>query len=171
MDSICERKHTVLIVDDEPAIIDGIRRSLRREPYEILGATSAREAFGILRTIGIDVLVVDKQMPRINGVQLLTAIRNMYPEMRRIMLSGTLSMESAVRAVNMGRIERFLIKPCNEVELAIAIRDCLSSVEGETNEAFFKNNSRLEDLMLDDTFSGVAKVKRDSQGRVLIDEE
>ena len=117
---------TVLFVDDEPNILDGILRSVRHEPYRSLTATSGEQALTLLGKTPVDVVVSDEQMPGMGGLELLTTIHQQYPEIVNVMLSGQASIGTVVRALNHGQLFRFLIKPCSIDELCANIRQALS---------------------------------------------
>ncbi|MBN2375610.1 MAG: HDOD domain-containing protein [Sedimentisphaerales bacterium] len=119
----------VLLVDDEPNIVRGLRHTLRKENYEILCAGWAQEALEIMSHEPIDVVVSDEQMPSMPGSTMLAKIRQEYPQTIRILLTGQSSLEGAVRAVNQGDIYRFLQKPCNGLDLVITIRRALQYKE------------------------------------------
>jgi len=117
--------HAVLIVDDEPKIFQALRRALHREPYELLSAESGESALKLLSERPVDVIVADENMPNMRGSVLLARCKAQWPEMVRMMLTGDARLETVVAAVNKGEIFRFFIKPCNEAELIISIRDAL----------------------------------------------
>ena len=114
-------KKTVLLVDDEPAVIDGLLRSLRKEPYRLLSARSAADAMEIIRKEEIHVIVSDEEMPGMGGADLLAYVRQNYPTIIRIMLTGKASVTSAMKAIYDGWVYQYLHKPCNAVDLASAI--------------------------------------------------
>jgi len=118
-------EHAVLIVDDEPKIFQALRRALHREPYELLFAESGDAALQMLAERRVDVIVADENMPNMKGSVLLARCKQQWPEMVRMMLTGDARLETVVAAVNKGEIYRFFIKPCNEAELIISIRDAL----------------------------------------------
>jgi CheY-like chemotaxis protein len=102
----------VLLVDDEPNVIEGLTRRLRRD-YQIFSAQDGAQALRLLEQEGeMDVIVSDMRMPNMNGAQLLSEVRRWYPDMIRILLTGQADLESAIQAVNEGQIFRFLSKPC-----------------------------------------------------------
>jgi len=119
----------VLFVDDEPNITQSLKYILRKETYEVLSANSANEALGILGRGPVDVVVSDERMPGMSGTKLLSIIRQKYPHVVRIILTGNASLETAMAAINEGEIYRFLIKPCNGLDLAITIRQALQHKE------------------------------------------
>lgn len=117
--------HAVLIVDDEPKIYHALRRALHREPYDILYASGGEEALKLLSERPVDVVVADQNMPAMQGSVLLARIRQQYPDIVRMMLTGDARLETVMAAVNKGEIYRFFTKPCNEAELIISLRDAL----------------------------------------------
>lgn len=117
--------HTVLLVDDDENVLLGLVRVLRRQPYRILTARSAEEAQWIFKVHPIDVIVTDEQMPHQRGTELLAWVAQYFPEAVRIVLTGHPSVEAAISAINQAGVFQFFTKPCNEVELALAIRRAL----------------------------------------------
>lgn len=122
-------KPSVLFVDDDKNILDSIKRVLSKEDYKILTANSAKEALRIIDKTEVRVIITDECMPCISGSSLLSMIRQKYPNIVRIMLTGNANVEIAIRAINEGEIYRFFTKPCNHAELAIAIRDAINQQE------------------------------------------
>lgn len=112
------RKPSVLFVDDEPRILDGIRRSLRgrRQEWDIEFRTSGAEALAVLAESPYDVVVSDMRMPGMDGAELLTQVSRHHPATARVVLSGHTEQEAAVRASVVGH--RFLNKPCDADALA-----------------------------------------------------
>ncbi len=115
----------VLLVDDDPNLLRGICRALRGQPFRILTARSADEAFAVVKSHPIGVVVTDERMPGKSGTELLAWIAQQCPEIVRIVLTGHTTPETTMRAINEGRVFRFFSKPCNPVELAMAISDGL----------------------------------------------
>ncbi len=118
-------KKRVLIVDDEPQVIDGLKRALRKEPYEILWAYSGAEALEILVREEIDVLVSDEMMPGMSGSELLSRVRRMFPQTIRVMLTGRANVESAMSAIYDGWVYQYLHKPVNAADLASVLHNGL----------------------------------------------
>ena len=139
-------KPSVLFVDDQPRILDGLRRSLRgmRDKWEILFAGSGPEALERLSMSSVDVVISDLRMPGMDGAELLTEVASYAPRVVRIILSGQTDEEVALRLV--GTNHQFLSKPCdidtlvNTVNRALALRDLLH------NESLQSAVSSLNDL-------------------------
>jgi response regulator RpfG family c-di-GMP phosphodiesterase len=101
----------ILLVDDESAILDGLRRQLRRN-FTVHTATGGAEALQILEAEPITVVVSDMRMPEMDGATFLSRVRAYDADVVRILLTGQADTQSAIAAVNEARIYRFLTKPC-----------------------------------------------------------
>lgn len=115
----------VLLVDDDANVLRGLARILRNQPYQLYTARSGDEAMAILKSRNIDVIVSDEQMPGISGSDLLVWVSENCPEVMRIVLTGHPTVEAALRAINEGRVYHFFTKPCDPVQLAVAIRKAI----------------------------------------------
>jgi FixJ family two-component response regulator len=111
----------ILFVDDEPQVLDGLKRMLYKE-FEVDTAVGAELALTAIRVCGpYSVVVSDMRMPGMNGAQFLTQLRQTAPDTVRMLLTGYTDLNAAVAAVNDGNIFRFLTKPCTKEVLATAI--------------------------------------------------
>jgi response regulator RpfG family c-di-GMP phosphodiesterase len=112
----------VLLVDDEPDVVAGIATHLRLRA-SVQTATSAKQALTLLESDGpFAVLVTDLRMPGMDGLALLNAVYERWPDTVRVLLTGQADTQSAAAAVNSGQIFRFLLKPCPPPELIGAVR-------------------------------------------------
>lgn len=119
----------LLLVDDEPQVIEGISRRLRRE-FQIFAAHDGAEALQVLKAHGeMHVIVSDMRMPVMDGAALLAEARNVYPDMIRILLTGHADLPSAVAAVNDGQVFRFLLKPCPTDVLRAQLQAAMTQYE------------------------------------------
>src|SRR3954452_3820289 len=110
-------KDRVLFVDDEPNVLDGIRRQLRNR-VDLETATSAAAGLDIITKQGpFAVVVSDMRMPEMDGARFLARVNEIAPQTVRMVLSGQADLESTIDAVNEGRVFRFLLKPCNSETL------------------------------------------------------
>jgi two-component system, probable response regulator PhcQ len=121
--------HTILVVDDEPEILDSLRRTLRDETYRILTTTSAADALRRIEQGGIDLLLADLDMPEMNGLELVSRVRAMHPDVVRMLLTGHASLDSAMQAINDGEVHRYLTKPWSKGELRETIRQALDRLD------------------------------------------
>lgn len=124
-----ESERTLLLVDDEENVLHALGRLLRREDYRILSTTSIKEAFNLLASNDVQVIVSDQRMDEMSGTEFLTRVRGIYPDTIRIVLSGYTDLTTITDAINHGAIYRFLTKPWNDVELRTHLRDAFSAYE------------------------------------------
>jgi CheY-like chemotaxis protein len=119
----CALKERVLFVDDEPNVLDGIRRQLRNR-VDLETATSAAAGLDIIQSQGpFAVVVSDMRMPEMDGARFLARVNEIAPQTVRMVLSGQADLESTISAVNEGRVFRFLLKPCNSETLFGVIKN------------------------------------------------
>jgi HD-like signal output (HDOD) protein/CheY-like chemotaxis protein len=111
----------ILFVDDDARILDGIRRSMygMRGEWQMLFANGGAEALKALAAEPVDVVVSDMRMPGMNGSELLSEVKRLYPEIVRFILSGQAETESILRATR--SVHRYLSKPCDATALKAAI--------------------------------------------------
>ncbi len=115
----------VLLVDDEPRVLAGLRRRLG-DRFAIVTAESAAEAINCLEggeTIGA--ILADMRMPGRDGLDLLIEVADRWPNVRRLMLTGNTDQDTAMAAVNRGRVFRFFRKPCDADQLAASLTEAL----------------------------------------------
>jgi HD-like signal output (HDOD) protein len=114
-------KVAVLFVDDEPRILNGLRRSLRamRHEWDMAFATGGAEALEVAASRALDVAVSDMRMPGMDGVELLREVRVRYPHVGRIALSGQASKDTVLRSI--GLVHQYLAKPCEPETLKATV--------------------------------------------------
>jgi len=106
-------KRRILFVDDEPMVLKGLQRTLRkmRADWEMTFASSSKEALDILGSGPYDVIVSDLRMPEMDGAQLLAEVKSRHPEVVRIILSGQVEQETTFKSVQLAH--QSLSKPCD----------------------------------------------------------
>jgi EAL domain-containing protein (putative c-di-GMP-specific phosphodiesterase class I)/CheY-like chemotaxis protein len=121
----------ILLVDDEPHILDGLRRQLGRR-FDVTTATSGDEALLLVEGRGPFAAVIsDLRMPAMDGLEYLAEMRARAPQTVRMVLSGSHDFDTAVAAVNEGAIFRFLTKPTPPDVLIEAIESAILRYEME----------------------------------------
>jgi putative nucleotidyltransferase with HDIG domain len=112
----------ILFVDDEVKILEGLHRMLRpqRHEWEMSFAPGGKTALEMLEASPFDVIVSDMRMPELDGAALLNIVREKYPNILRIILSGYTELEASYRAVPVAH--QFLLKPCEPEALRAAIK-------------------------------------------------
>jgi HD-like signal output (HDOD) protein len=106
-------KRRILFVDDEPMVLKGLQRTLRkmRDEWEMTFASSSKEALDILGAEPYDVIVSDLRMPEMDGTELLAEVKSKHPEVVRIILSGQVEQEATFKSVQLAH--QSLSKPCD----------------------------------------------------------
>lgn len=116
----------ILFVDDEPAVLLGFQRLLRNQ-FQITTAIGGAVGLLHLQHYGpFAVVVSDKRMPQMDGIEFLGKVKDLAPDTVRVMLTGETDLQTAIDAVNEGAIFRFLAKPCTKDVLAKTLTDCLA---------------------------------------------
>lgn len=158
-------RHTILCVDDEENILSALKRVLRKEDCRLITATSGREGLEILGKEKIHLVVSDHRMPEMSGIEFLARIKECYPEIIRIVLTGYTDVDAITEAINKGHIFKFLLKPWNDQNLRLEIRQALDQYDlmeanrrlsekvMEQNEALGKINEDLERLVQERTMA------------------
>jgi HD-like signal output (HDOD) protein/CheY-like chemotaxis protein len=126
-------KRKVLFVDDDPNVLQGLRRMLRpmHQEWDMTFAPSGGEALAILSREPMDIIVSDMRMPGMDGADLLNEVKTKYPQVVRIVLSGHSEQEAILRSV--GPAHQYLTKPCepevlkSTISRACNIRDVLGN--------------------------------------------
>ena len=139
-------KKRILFVDDEPMVLRGLQRTLRkmREVWDMAFASSAQEALAILDNNPMDVIISDMKMPEMDGTQLLAQVKQRHPHVVRLILSGHVEQETTIKSVQFAH--QCLSKPCDVEVLKqtlaklFALRDILS------DESIKKIVSQIESL-------------------------
>jgi response regulator RpfG family c-di-GMP phosphodiesterase len=116
---------TLLLVDDEENITRSLQRTLRNRPYRVLATHGAADALKVLENEDVDMVISDSRMPDMDGPTLLAEVQRRWPDKMRIMLTGYSDMTATIKAINEGRIHRYLSKPWDDTELCTAIEQAL----------------------------------------------
>jgi DNA-binding NarL/FixJ family response regulator len=119
----------VAFVDDDPDLLDGLRRSLHRLNlgWSVSFYQDPSVALAALREAPVDVVVLDIRMPEMNGVTLAGRLAVECPQTLSIVLSGSTDFDVAISSINVGRIFRYLIKPCPTPTLVSAVKAAVRS--------------------------------------------
>lgn len=137
----------ILFVDDDANILNAFQRNLRRD-FDIATISSPEAALIALETESFGVLVSDLKMPRMDGIELLTAAAAKWPDTVRILLTGEADTKAAIAAVNHGHVYRFLMKPLALTPLSRILTEALKQ----------RQLIMAERELLQSTLSGAMKV-------------
>jgi response regulator RpfG family c-di-GMP phosphodiesterase len=137
-------KASILVVDDEPDILDALREQLSWEGYEVTTCASGAEALAALERRGFSVIISDQRMPGMCGLELMGHARKLHPNASRVLLTGVLSLDTLVSAINQGEIFRFLAKPWMRAELLATVDNAIQrQALLETNDQLARNTEKL----------------------------
>ncbi|MCD6165142.1 response regulator [bacterium] len=135
-------QHRILFVDDEENILHSLKRTFRKENYDILLANSAKEALKLFdEKKPIALVISDQRMPEITGTEFLKQVKEISPDTIRIMLTGYADINATMDAINKGEVYRFITKPWRDAELKLTVR------EGLEHYDLVQENKRLKNII------------------------
>lgn len=114
-------RHTVLVVDDEPASLRAVQRALG-DGHRVLTASGGAEGLQLLASEAVALIIADHRMPGMTGTEFLTRSALHYPDAIRILLTGYTDIETVIGAVNDGQVYYYLTKPWEPHELQLVVR-------------------------------------------------
>jgi two-component system response regulator HydG len=115
---------TVLVVDDEPALVDSLQKILERESLRVLTAGSGGEALELIRRHPVSVMLTDLMMPGMSGMDLLRASKSVAPETETVLMTAYGTVENAVEAMKQGAYD-FVTKPIKRAHLVRVVGKAL----------------------------------------------
>ncbi len=122
------RRNTLLIVDDEPDVLESLRHLFRRA-YRVLTAESGEEALEVVGREEVHVILSDQRMPGMTGDVFLARARHLRPDAVRMLFTGFADLQAVINAVNEGMIFRYILKPWDPVELEGLVRQAVDQYE------------------------------------------
>jgi len=131
----------VLLVDDEPLILTGLRLNLEKEGFQVTPANGGQKALSITRSRRFDVVITDLMMDSVNGIEVLRSVKEKSPDTVVIILTGYGNLSSAINALRL-EADDYLLKPCDPKKLVFRVRKCLE------NMAIRKNNTNLQSQLV-----------------------
>jgi len=138
-----KHKHSILIIDDEDAILNAFNRILADGDYDVHTANNGLDGLNKLRTAQnpYSLIISDQRMPVMNGVQFFTQAKDIFPDAVRILLTGYADADAMIDAINKGEVHLYFTKPWREEELLFHIKQSISKVE------ILAENKRLIELI------------------------
>jgi EAL domain-containing protein (putative c-di-GMP-specific phosphodiesterase class I)/DNA-binding response OmpR family regulator len=136
-------RHRILLVDDEPAILKSLKRLLRSEDFEILVANGGTEALQILAEVDVQVMLTDYKMPDMNGAELIQVVRQEYPHIISLILSGQADLEQVITLLNSKSAMRFIQKPWSNKEIVRIVDQAFQVYEKSHEGSWLQRVNRL----------------------------
>ncbi|MFO0706189.1 MAG: sigma-54 dependent transcriptional regulator [Nitrospira sp.] len=128
---------SILIVDDEAAILTSLRSILEDEGYEVAVASSGAEALKIYTTDPPDLMILDIWMPEMDGLETLKRVKEFVPTAQVMMMSGHGSIETAVRAIKLGAYD-YIEKPLSLENVTLRVKHALDQYRLEQENRTLK---------------------------------
>jgi CheY-like chemotaxis protein len=161
-------KHKILLLDDDPDVLDLFQQMLLQLPSEpeVHISSSGASAMTMLDAEPFNILIADLKMPRMDGLQVLAIVRRKFPALRTVVLTAVTDPQMRARAYAMG-IDLFLEKPTNAKE-NVFFRDCIESLlDSELTGGFRGVQSKsLVDLIQLECLSGSSCILKITNGRL-----
>ena len=120
------KQYTILIVDNEKSVVNALKRILWKEGYRILTAHSGIEALSKMETFNCQLVLADQKMPEMKGVELLTRVKERFPNTIGILISAQVNLDNLSKDIDQSCIYKCISKPWDPEELKIIIRDGLN---------------------------------------------
>jgi len=122
------KKHKLLLVDDDPFILEGIGEDLESNGYQVTRASNGETAVDLLETTQFDLVITDLVMDSTDGIQVLKKTKELNSDAQVIILTGFGDIESAIEALR-SQADDFLLKPCESQEMLFRVKNCLEKQE------------------------------------------
>jgi response regulator RpfG family c-di-GMP phosphodiesterase/DNA-binding SARP family transcriptional activator len=141
-------REKILLVDDDPLTLRSLQRLLERHGYQVVSASSARQAVALAAETFVDLVVSDVRMPEMDGIETLAAIRGLQPGVRSIVITAYASEDAPVRAIK-GGVDDYLLKPFSNEELLRSVAHSLElcRLERQGREALEQMRARYVRLI------------------------
>ena len=165
----------ILIVDDESQVVNAVSRVFLGSSFiKVEVATSPAEGLSMVRKFDdLRLVISDYLMPGMDGLELLTEVSRLRPEIIRIVLTGHADLETTLRAINEVGVYKFVLKPWNNHDLYWTVIRALELEEARRENLELKKQlneqahlmARIEDL-----YPGISRIERDHDGAIVLEE-
>jgi response regulator RpfG family c-di-GMP phosphodiesterase len=142
------RPLTLLFVDDEPNILASLRRLFHGCGYRLLTATSGALGLETLEREPVDLVISDMRMPEMDGARFLAAVRQRWPDVVRLLLTGYSDVQAIQDAINCGEIYRYLTKPWDDNDMLLVVRHALERRQLEQDKRALEELTQRQNAQL-----------------------
>jgi DNA-binding NtrC family response regulator len=159
-------KHRILIVEDDEIFLRPLQRTLEVAGYEVLVVPSGEDAIDLLKTDDVDLMLTDKRLPGIDGVEMVRRVKVDHPNLAVVVMTAYGTIGSAVEAMRLGA-EDYLVKPFDAAEVLMVLRRAIEFQELKTanratirrnQERFTLTNIVAESAVMQEVFDLVSSV-------------
>ncbi|MBM4281969.1 MAG: response regulator [Deltaproteobacteria bacterium] len=158
-----ETRARILFIDDDELILNALRRTLRKEPFECFFSNDPEMAMRIVKDERIDIVVSDHSMPGMTGIEFFALLVRLHKHVMRVMMTGQADRATTVRAINDGQVHRFIDKPWNDDEIKAMLADLAQQVRAREFEARAADGRRPS--------ARFKTVQKDAKGTIVIDDQ
>jgi signal transduction histidine kinase len=173
------RRYEILMVDDDPSILDVFGCALEYKGYQITTAESGEAALELLVSRAFDVVITDIGMQGLDGLAVLRKVKAQYPQTRVIVMTGNHHAQVVVNALRLG-VDDYIFKPCDIKDVWERVAHQLEKVEGQCARVSVVPHATMNEQLLEmirimsqnmrDSFAGMAgaleKLRQDTRGQV-----
>ena len=151
------KSRDILVLDDDPVVLLAITETLEREKYNVQAFSNAREALVAMEQTHFATIISDQRMPEMTGLEFLDKCKHIQSNASRILITGVLTLNTVIEAVNRGEIFRFIAKPWIREEMLATVENAvqrftlieanqqLSADTLDLNEKLVSSNAALEE--------------------------
>ena len=122
------KEHKLLLVDDDPFILEGIGEDLERNGYHVTRASNGEIAVELLESNEFDLVITDLVMDSTDGIQVLKKTKELNSDVQVIILTGFGDIDAAIEALR-SQADDFLLKPCESQEMLFRVKNCIEKQE------------------------------------------
>lgn len=133
-------RHCLLVVDDEAEVVNSLQDLLRFD-YRVLGACRASEGLKLVQNEEVHIVMSDQRMPEMSGIEFLQQLRDLHPDIVRLLFTGYADIKAVIDAINQGSVFRYITKPWDVDELLTVLRQA-----GERYDMVQERKSLLAEL-------------------------
>ena len=176
----------IMLVDDEPNILNSLRRAINAMPWDAVGEKLVVEAFSSplsalerAQENAFDLVISDYRMPDMDGVSFLQRLIELQPDISRLILSGYADLQAVINAINKVQIFRFISKPWEDYDLTSSITQALAVRRLQLENQRLADQVRvqqgqltrheLELRRLEKMYPGLTRIKREADGSIDLD--
>jgi HD-like signal output (HDOD) protein len=145
-DSAEDNRGKVLFIDDEINVLKSIKRGFLHSDFEVFTAENAKSSLQILEQEDVDIVITDYRMPDIDGLELLKIIKERFPNINRVILSGFIEKSVAIESLTRGLASTYILKPWLNEEVDDKIRHILHMRKILKSKKLLNVINRIENL-------------------------
>lgn len=171
----------LLLLDDEPAVVNAICRELRGEGWQLDAFTDPQVVLEALSQNTYELILSDLRMPELDGIAFLQFAKQLQPDALRLLLSGDSDRETLVRAINRAEVYRFISKPWDAYELRSTLHTCLELQHSQVERKALLERVRQQQHAIDAHEAHLRKMRqehpeifavaRSEDGAILLEDE